>query len=180
MIFFRDLIHKIRDSAIEKSTTGRFTKTALISFYPPNKHPESLDKYSDTTFKRLYSGASIKTVARIILLTAPQNAKKHFAKFLTTHCNQEALSDNFSGMSIPEIAEEAFSVIRNAVIAKDSGAEENKLLSRRDIARYLGVSIPVLRSWIREKNLPCFKIGGVMRFRQAEVNLWLEKYRYKQ
>lgn len=175
---FHDLIHKIRESAIEQSTVGAFTKTALISFFPPNKYPDILDRYTDTTFRRFYSAQLSKKVARVIALTAPQDAEKRFAKFLTTHCSNSLLYDNFNGMSIPEIAAEAFSTIRKAAMQPPK-VEKNHfaLLSRLDIAKYLGISIPTLKTWMTEKNLPCYKIGGVIRFRLSEVDLWLEKYR---
>ena len=50
----------------------------------------------------------------------------------------------------------------------------NVLMSTKEIAPYVGVSHPkTVERWVREKGLPCVKIGRNLRFRLGDVLRWL-------
>lgn len=45
-----------------------------------------------------------------------------------------------------------------------------------DVARYLGVSIPTVRNHIKDRGLPVRWVGGVQRFRQSEIDAWVDSH----
>ena len=49
-----------------------------------------------------------------------------------------------------------------------------KWVSLEEIAEYLGVKPPTIRGWLKKKDLPAYKVGGVWRFRYSEVNEWIK------
>lgn len=54
-----------------------------------------------------------------------------------------------------------------------SGRPEDQLLSTRDIAPHVGVTHPkTVERWVREKGLPCVRIGRNLRFRLGDVLRW--------
>ncbi len=53
------------------------------------------------------------------------------------------------------------------------------LWTAKDVCSYLGVNIQTVWCWAREGTIPCFKVGDSYRFRQSEVDKWLEKKRVK-
>lgn len=53
------------------------------------------------------------------------------------------------------------------------------LWTAKEVSAYLGVNIQTVWSWAREGAIPCFKVGDSYRFRQSEVDKWLEKKRVK-
>ena len=51
---------------------------------------------------------------------------------------------------------------------------DDVLMSTKEIAPYVGVSHPkTVERWVREKGLPCVKIGRNLRFRLGDVLRWL-------
>ncbi len=52
-------------------------------------------------------------------------------------------------------------------------------LRRHAAAEYCGISARnlVSRRWRSEHRLPCYKVGGVLLFDPAELDIWLSKYR---
>src|SRR6266511_965452 len=52
-----------------------------------------------------------------------------------------------------------------------------RLLSARELAGLLGFSAGTIVDWFEAGTLPGFKIGGRLRFRQSEVEAWLEARR---
>ncbi len=55
----------------------------------------------------------------------------------------------------------------------------DKMLTTRMVARKLGVSIPTVFRLV-EKGLPAYFLGGrLWRFRESEVDRWLEERRVK-
>ncbi|MCL4305870.1 helix-turn-helix domain-containing protein [bacterium] len=50
-------------------------------------------------------------------------------------------------------------------------------IGARDAAKQLGLSVPTLYRYIKTEGLPCFRIGGSYRFRQSELDEWIEKHR---
>lgn len=53
------------------------------------------------------------------------------------------------------------------------------LWTAKEVSLYLGVNIQTVWSWAREGTIPCFKVGDSYRFRQSEVDKWLEQKRVK-
>lgn len=42
-----------------------------------------------------------------------------------------------------------------------------------EVSEYLRISKWTLYRWIKEKNMPVYKMGGVDRFRRGELDQWL-------
>ncbi|MBI2094935.1 MAG: helix-turn-helix domain-containing protein [Candidatus Omnitrophica bacterium] len=57
--------------------------------------------------------------------------------------------------------------------------ENNRLLSCKDLAKFLGVSSWTIYGWVSQKRIPHVKIGRLVRFDEAEILGWLEKQRVK-
>jgi excisionase family DNA binding protein len=55
----------------------------------------------------------------------------------------------------------------------------NELLRKRDLAKFLNVSVNTLNLWMRIKKIPFLKLGGgekaSVRFDPEEVEKWLRK-----
>jgi excisionase family DNA binding protein len=57
---------------------------------------------------------------------------------------------------------------------RSSGRKSDELLTSKEIAPFLGVTHPkTVERWVREKKLPCVRIGRNLRFRLGDVQLWL-------
>jgi excisionase family DNA binding protein len=56
-------------------------------------------------------------------------------------------------------------------------ARPDPLLSVRDAAEILGVSRNIVYVWARESRVPCFKLNGVLRFKRADLEAWMEDNR---
>jgi excisionase family DNA binding protein len=52
-----------------------------------------------------------------------------------------------------------------------------RLLSARELADLLGFSASTVQDWTERGDLPAFKLGGRLRFRESEVLAWLEERR---
>ena len=63
--------------------------------------------------------------------------------------------------------------------AYESGAKRlmtGRLLTARVVAQQLGLSTETVLSWVRTGKLPAFKLpGGAIRFREDELDQWLEE-----
>tara|TARA_B100001123_G_scaffold406369_1_gene497572 strand:+ start:364 stop:855 length:492 start_codon:yes stop_codon:yes gene_type:complete len=53
----------------------------------------------------------------------------------------------------------------------------HELLSIPDVAAYLGMAERTVLQWAQQGKLPAFKLGATWRFRQSEIDLWLESQR---
>jgi len=53
------------------------------------------------------------------------------------------------------------------------------LLKTRDVARNLGVEMATVLDWCQQGKLPFLRVGhrGAYRFRQTEIDAWLETWR---
>jgi excisionase family DNA binding protein len=51
------------------------------------------------------------------------------------------------------------------------------LVTAAELAEILGFSAATIVDWAERDELPCFKIGGRLRFRESEVEAWLEQRR---
>ena len=54
-----------------------------------------------------------------------------------------------------------------------------KLLLPNEVADYLRVHVQTVWMWAREGSIPCIKIGNGYRFKQEEIDNWLENKRQK-
>ena len=51
------------------------------------------------------------------------------------------------------------------------------MLKVSELADILGFSAATIVDWAERDELPCFKIGGRLRFRESEILPWLEQQR---
>lgn len=51
------------------------------------------------------------------------------------------------------------------------------LLTARELAEILSFASSTVVDWAEREELPCFKVGGRLRFRESEVLEWLEERR---
>jgi excisionase family DNA binding protein len=51
------------------------------------------------------------------------------------------------------------------------------LLTAGEVGQLLGFSAATIVDWAEAGKLPAFKIGGRLRFRESEVEAWLEERR---
>jgi excisionase family DNA binding protein len=56
-------------------------------------------------------------------------------------------------------------------------AVSERLLSARELADLLGFQAGTIVDWAERDELPSFKVGGRLRFRESEVAAWLEERR---
>jgi excisionase family DNA binding protein len=52
-----------------------------------------------------------------------------------------------------------------------------RLLTARELAELLGFAAGTIVDWAERDELPAFKVGGRLRFRESEVSSWLETQR---
>ena len=52
--------------------------------------------------------------------------------------------------------------------------ETEALWDVADVARYLKVSESTIRAYIAKHEIPFFRVGPLIRFRRAEIDLWIE------
>jgi PTS system nitrogen regulatory IIA component len=52
-----------------------------------------------------------------------------------------------------------------------------RLLTARELAELLGFQAGTIVDWAERGRVPCFKVGGRLRFRLSEVERWLESCR---
>ena len=53
---------------------------------------------------------------------------------------------------------------------------ENVLLTVKQVAQYLQLKESTIYSWAQDHKIPAIKIGRTWRFRQADLDGWLEKH----
>ena len=51
----------------------------------------------------------------------------------------------------------------------------DKLLTPKDLAESLQVGLSTVYQWVNYGFVPCVKIGSLVRFREAEIEKWLQK-----
>ena len=54
-----------------------------------------------------------------------------------------------------------------------------EILDIKELSTYLTVSISEIRKLVRQKNIPYFRIGNKLKFRTANINLWIEELEEK-
>lgn len=50
-----------------------------------------------------------------------------------------------------------------------------QLLTAREVADQLGLSTETVLSWVRRGELPAFRLGRAIRFREDDLNAWLRQ-----
>lgn len=53
----------------------------------------------------------------------------------------------------------------------------DRLLTARELAELLGFAAGTIVDWAEAGEVPAFKLGGRLRFRESEVLAWLEERR---
>lgn len=49
-------------------------------------------------------------------------------------------------------------------------------ISIEEAAEYLGVKVPTIRSWIKNKGMPHYRIGGkLLKFKRSEIDAWVKQ-----
>jgi excisionase family DNA binding protein len=54
-------------------------------------------------------------------------------------------------------------------------ARRDEILTLEELAEYLKVSPWTIYRFVRERNLPSYKIGGQWRFRKEQVDAWIDR-----
>jgi len=57
----------------------------------------------------------------------------------------------------------------------NSQVSVNRLLNVTEAARYLGVSIFTLYTWVNQRKIPHYKIGRLLKFNQGEISAWISE-----
>lgn len=53
--------------------------------------------------------------------------------------------------------------------------EEKEVLTPKEAANYLRISQSSLYRYMRNKQIPCFKVGNRWRFKKSVLDKWIEK-----
>lgn len=56
-------------------------------------------------------------------------------------------------------------------------AKNERLLNTREVADLLGFAPATVQDWFERGELPGFRIAGRLRFRESELEVWLEAQR---
>lgn len=60
----------------------------------------------------------------------------------------------------------------------DNPVKENTLLTRKQTAALLGISLPTLNEWTKAGELAGYRIGASIRYKKTEVEQSLSKIKY--
>jgi excisionase family DNA binding protein len=72
--------------------------------------------------------------------------------------------------------EKKLAVMGEALSKRRSAQGGEELLTTKEIAPLLGVSHPkTVEKWVREKGLPCVRLGRNLRFRLGDVLRWRDQ-----
>jgi excisionase family DNA binding protein len=63
------------------------------------------------------------------------------------------------------------------VVAEGGAAVTERLLTAIELGELLGFSASTIQDWAERGEVPAFKLGGRLRFRESEVLAWLEERR---
>ena len=55
--------------------------------------------------------------------------------------------------------------------------QEGRLLTAREVAERLAVSSETVLVWVRKGELPAFRLGRAIRFRETDLDAWLDERR---
>lgn len=51
------------------------------------------------------------------------------------------------------------------------------LLNVKEVADFLRVNVATVYTWARQRQLPAIKVGRSWRFRQSDLEMWLDEHR---
>jgi excisionase family DNA binding protein len=49
------------------------------------------------------------------------------------------------------------------------------MLTKKQVAEKLGVSVRTIEKWMHEKSIPYSKLNGIVRFDEEKINLWVDR-----
>lgn len=52
---------------------------------------------------------------------------------------------------------------------------ENRLLSLKELSKYVGVSKATIYRYIKGRKIPAIKVGRLWKFRKEKIDEWLDK-----
>lgn len=52
---------------------------------------------------------------------------------------------------------------------------DKKLLTLQDVAEYLQIKERTIYGWVQNGKIPGFKLGNSWRFKQEDIDLWIEE-----
>lgn len=58
----------------------------------------------------------------------------------------------------------------------DRSSKLEKLLTKEELAEYLGIRVRTIYKWTHEEYIPFTKLGKLLRFRECDIARWLEKH----
>ncbi|MDP8212616.1 MAG: helix-turn-helix domain-containing protein [Candidatus Zapsychrus exili] len=58
---------------------------------------------------------------------------------------------------------------------RDLSIVQQRFLSAKEVAVYLGLSIGAIRKWIRTGQIPFSRMNGSIRFDVERINVWAQK-----
>lgn len=47
-------------------------------------------------------------------------------------------------------------------------------IGTKELCRYLSINRHTIMAWIKDKNMPAYRVGGGWRFRISEIDAWIE------
>ena len=51
---------------------------------------------------------------------------------------------------------------------------EDRYISSKEAAKYLGIKYVTLRTWLRQGKIPGYQIGKLWRFKVSEIDAWVK------
>jgi excisionase family DNA binding protein len=82
-------------------------------------------------------------------------------------------------ISVPDLLDRIKRVVREELVAHEHPLEpEEQLMSRREAAEYLGISLPTLRERTRDGSLKAYRLGRHVVYRQREILSALKPQRF--
>lgn len=78
-----------------------------------------------------------------------------------------------------EINEAVKAALKNLIPSKENNTPDVVLLSRKETAKLLGISLPTLNEWSKTGQVTPYRIGASIRYKKAEVEQSLNKIKYQ-
>ncbi len=57
---------------------------------------------------------------------------------------------------------------------------ERRFFSVNEIAEYLGVEASTIYAWVHTRQIPFYKIGRLVKFKQDQIDRWMEGLKVEQ
>ena len=78
-------------------------------------------------------------------------------------------------VSLDELKELIAEAVKDQVKHLKPPQKDPELITRAEVARILGISLPTLNDWTKRGVIPALKIGSRVRYKKADVYAALEK-----